>query len=37
MFKECQELDETDWEVYFYKGLSNKYTRNYAEAIVNFK
>lgn len=29
MFKECQQLDEGDWEVYFYKGMSNKYIRNY--------
>lgn len=37
MFKECQQLDEGDWEVYFYKGMSNKYIRNYQEAISNFK
>lgn len=37
MFKECLELDETDWEIYFYMGLSNKYIRKYPEAVNNFK
>lgn len=37
MFDECLELDNEDWEIYFYKGLSSKYMRKYDEAIVNFK
>jgi Bardet-Biedl syndrome 4 protein len=37
MFDECHALDETDWEIPFYKGLCNKYLRKFDEAIENFK
>lgn len=36
VFDECINLDNDDWEVYFYKGLSYKFLRVYDEAIANF-
>jgi Bardet-Biedl syndrome 4 protein len=37
VFDECIKLSSTDWEVYFYRGLSCKFLRNYEEAIQNFE
>jgi Bardet-Biedl syndrome 4 protein len=37
VFDECISLNNFDWEVYFYRGLSSKFLRLYDEAIDNFK
>jgi len=36
VYDECLAINQNDWEVYFYKGLSYKYLRIYDEAISNF-
>jgi len=36
VFDECVKIDNTDWEVYYYKGLSYKYLRIYDQAILCF-
>ena len=36
-FDECINIDENDWEVYLFKGLSYKYLRVYEQAIICFK
>ncbi len=36
VFDECVKLDDQDWEVYYYKGLSYKYLRIYDQAIQCF-
>jgi len=36
VFDECCNLDEDDWEIYYYKGLSYKFLRVFDEAITNF-
>ena len=33
---ECLKMSKDDWEVYFYRGLSCKFLRQYDEAIENF-
>jgi Bardet-Biedl syndrome 4 protein len=35
MFDECLQLDEGDWEVFFYKGLSYRYMREFDKAITS--
>lgn len=37
LFDECLELDSKDWEIFFYKGLSYRYLRQFEDAIKNFK
>ena len=37
LFDECLELDPKDWEIFFYKGLSARYLRQFEDAIHNFK
>ena len=37
VYDECLKLDNNDWEIYYYKGLSYKYLRFYEEGIENFK
>lgn len=37
VYDECLKLNQMDWEVYFFKGLSFKYLRIYDEAISNFR
>ena len=37
VFDECINIDENDWEVYLFKGLSYKYLRVYEQAIICFK
>ena len=37
VFDECLNMDKTDWEIYYYKGLSYKFLRIYDEAIASFK
>jgi Bardet-Biedl syndrome 4 protein len=36
VFDECLNLQKTDWEIYFYKGLSYKFLRVYEESISCF-
>ena len=36
MLDECLQLKQDDWEVYFYKGLCFRYTRQYEDAISSF-
>eukprot|EP00347_Sterkiella_histriomuscorum_P003243 403365040 len=37
VFDECLNLDNQDWEVFYYKGLSYKYLRIYDQAIQCFQ
>ena len=38
MFDDCLGIDESnDWEIYFYKGLSYRYMRQFQQAIASFK
>ena len=37
VFDECLNIDQKEWEVHYYKGLSYKYLRIYDEAISCFK
>ena len=37
VYEECLKLNQNDWEVYYFKGLSYKYLWIYEEAILNFK
>ncbi len=36
VFDECLNLQKTDWEIYFYNGLSYKFLRVYEESISCF-
>jgi len=36
MFDECLALKDDDWEVYFYKGLSYRYMREFELSIEAF-
>lgn len=36
MFDECIGLNDEDWEVYFYKGLSFRYMREFDDSIASF-
>lgn len=37
VFDECLNLDASDWEIWYYKGLSYKYLRIYDQAISSFQ
>lgn len=37
IFNDCLEIDKSDWEIFYYKGLSYRYLKLFQDAISCFE